>query len=286
MPTLLKKRITFFKQSIRILFLSILLSLATALPVLAEHQATAPTASLAIIIDDIGNHFELGKRAIDLPGQLTYAILPATPQGARLASYMSRVAPEKEIILHMPMEAQGGQRLGGLGLYDTLQQTEFSQRLNSALAEIPQATGVSNHMGSHLTRQQEKMEWLMAELQPRNLFFVDSKTTVTDAAASAATQYRVPYIARDVFLDHHRDGLSIQRNFEKAVKYAQEDGLAVLIGHPYRLTLRFLEQELPKLEARGVKLISISDALKETYKNQKVAMISGTQPQPASLSDI
>lgn len=231
-----------------------------------------PQASLAIIIDDIGNNFHLGKRAIELPGELTFAVLPDTPQGTRLANYAEQNAPEKEIILHMPMEAKSEQQLGQLGLYDSLKHTEFSHRLERALAEIPQARGVSNHMGSHLTRQHEKMKWLMAELQPRNLFFVDSRTTKTNAASQAAQQYQVPYIARDVFLDHNKDAAALKHYFEKAIRYAQQDGLAVLIGHPYRSTLSFLEQELPKLEARGIKLIKVSAALAQTPQNQQVAL--------------
>ena len=220
---------------------------------------------------------------------MTYAILPDTPQGARLANYVVEHAPEKEIILHMPMEAQGGQILGDLGLYDRLQQNEFTQRLQQALEEIPNVKGVSNHMGSHLTRQREKMDWLMAELQPRNLFFVDSKTTTTDAAASAAVRHQVPYISRDVFLDHHRNIDAVQYNFDKAIRYAKKDGLAVLIGHPYRMTLSFLEKELPKLQAKGIELISISSALNKSVENQQVALNTpvneGTPLSPFALAE-
>jgi len=253
-----------------ILLCWLLISLSPSKVVFGEEHL--PTASLAIIIDDIGNNFNLGKRAIELPGQLTYAVLPDTPQGTRLANYAAQNAPDKEIILHMPMEAKSEQRLGQLGLYDSLKHNEFSQRLKNALAEIPQARGVSNHMGSHLTGQHEKMQWLMAELQPRNLFFVDSKTTKTSATLKAARQYQVPYIARDVFLDHHRNADAIKHYFEKAIKHARQDGLAVLIGHPYRSTLSFLEEELPKLEARGITLIKVSTALGKTPQNQQVAI--------------
>lgn len=262
-------------QKLPLLTATNLLLLFTIASPVVEAQTSKP-ARLAIIIDDIGNHYELGKRAIDLPGEITYAILPDTPQGARLANYVAKHAPDKEIILHMPMEAQGGQILGNLGLYDRLQQNEFTQRLHQALDEIPNVIGVSNHMGSHLTRQREKMDWLMAELQPRNLFFVDSKTTTTDAAASAAIQHQVPYISRDVFLDHYRDLDAVKLNFDKAVRYAQKDGLAVLIGHPYRMTLSFLEKELPRLQARGVELIGISSALNKSQKNQQVALNTQT----------
>lgn len=262
------------KKAAAFAILSLLVSLFGA-PAFAEHLASGDankSPRLAIIIDDIGNHYELGKRAINLPGKITYAILPDTPQGSRLANYVSNHAKDKEVILHMPMEAKGGQVLGNLGLYDELQQAEFSERLRLALEEIPNVKGVSNHMGSHLTLQKEKMGWLMAELQPRSLFFVDSKTTKTSAAREAATEHHVPYISRDVFLDHHREIGAVQRSFEKAIQTAKRDGLAVLIGHPYRLTLGFLERELPKLKDAGVELVNISSVIQEPVLNQQLAV--------------
>jgi len=248
---------------------------ASATPVLAQLQIDHDNMPvLAVIIDDIGNNYELGKRAIELPGDITYAILPDTPQGKRLAKL---AAPNKEIILHMPMQAQGGQDLGSLGLTDELEKTEFSERLRSALSEFPNATGVSNHMGSHLTRKQEKMEWLMAELQPRNLFFVDSKTTTNTAAYHAARTYQVPYIARDVFLDHHPTPHMIEHYYKRAVQSAKRDGMAVLIGHPYHSSLSFLEKALPALRAQGVKLVSISTALQKAEQDRQLAMNARSQ---------
>ena len=36
---------------------------------------------VAIIIDDLGYELDAGRRAIALPGPLTYAVLPGTPRG-------------------------------------------------------------------------------------------------------------------------------------------------------------------------------------------------------------
>ena len=73
-----------------------------ALLLVAQSTATLPPR-VAIIIDDLGYEMGAGRRAIDLPGPLAYAILPATPRGAELA----RLAHErgKEVLLHLPLEA-------------------------------------------------------------------------------------------------------------------------------------------------------------------------------------
>ncbi|WP_042956149.1 divergent polysaccharide deacetylase family protein, partial [Pseudomonas syringae] len=36
---------------------------------------------------------------------------------------------------------------------------------------------INNHMGSRMTAEPVAMTWLMAELQRRHLFFVDSRTS-------------------------------------------------------------------------------------------------------------
>ena len=224
-----------------------------------------------IIIDDIGNHYELGQRAIELPGKLNYAVLPHTPQGPRLARYAAAKGANKEVLLHMPMEAMGEQILGPGGLYNKLDYDEFVGRLNRAIEEIPNVQGVSNHMGSYLTRQREKMDWLMAELNQRDLYFLDSRTVSGSSARSAARDYKVPYLARDFFLDHKRNAEAIASSFEQAVRSAKVNGVAVVIGHPYRSTLSFLEQALPGLEQRGISLLNVSEAIAE--QTQRLASL-------------
>ena len=233
------------------------LVLLTANPALAEDSSRA---RLVLIIDDIGNHFELGQRAIELPGKLNYAVLPHTPQATRLANYAAAKGPEKEVLLHMPMEAMGEQLLGPAGLYNRLDRPEFTARIDRALKEVPNAVGISNHMGSLLTQQRDKMNWLMAELERRNLYFIDSKTTGSSSAKYAAAEFKVPYLAREYFLDHKRNAEAMESIMKRAIANAKADGLSVVIGHPYRSTLSFLEQQLPSIKAQ-VELIKVSEAL-------------------------
>ena len=52
-----------------------LLALAAG-PYAATGSAVEPIASVAIIIDDVGNSLRYGRRAINLPGPVACAILP------------------------------------------------------------------------------------------------------------------------------------------------------------------------------------------------------------------
>lgn len=265
-------RITVLLQSAQSLLAPSLLALsfaATLCSTVYADAGQAPTndvsansnAKLVIIIDDIGNHLQLGKRAIELPGKLNYAVLPQTPQGPALAQYAAGKGKNKEVLLHMPMEAMGEQILGPSGLYNRLSREEFSARINHALDEIPNAVGLSNHMGSYLTQQREKMNWVMSELNQRNLYFLDSRTGSQSSAKQAAVQHNVPYLSRDFFLDHSRNAEAMQQIFTRAIANAKANGLAVIIGHPYRSTLSFLEEQLPLLDQQGISLMNVSEAL-------------------------
>jgi len=219
---------------------------------------------LVMIIDDLGNHFSQGVRAIQLPGDLTYGIMPHTPQAKRLARYAKKYSAlyhdKKEVIIHMPMESD--HRLTGGGLDSRQDRQIFSRTLREAMREIPDARGLNNHMGSKLTRMSEQMDWLMAELKASSLYFIDSKTTLGSAAAAAADKSAIPRLSRDIFLDHDPDPKAIDRAYKKALRLARQRGLAVVIAHPYPTTLRYLERQLPKLAHSPIALVSAGDAIR------------------------
>ena len=71
--------------------------------VLLLGRAQASEALVSIIIDDLGNNAAHGEQAIQLPGVLTYALLPNT----HFATVLAELAHEKvrEVILHLPMDS-------------------------------------------------------------------------------------------------------------------------------------------------------------------------------------
>lgn len=230
----------------------------------SNKTATNKSPMLVIVMDDLGNNLERGIRAVELPGALTYGILPHTPLAKKLAFYVSQFGNDKEVIIHMPMEASSHKHLLGPGALEmNHNQQLFVDTLQHALSAIPFAKGLSNHMGSRLTSLPDRMDWLMSELSKSDFYFLDSKTTGNSAAMSAAAKQSIPYLARDIFLDHDPDPLAIDLAFNKALTLAKHSGLAVIIAHPYPSTLDFLEVELPKLAQSGVSLVNASQAIKQ-----------------------
>ncbi|ALO45147.1 divergent polysaccharide deacetylase family protein [Pseudohongiella spirulinae] len=216
-------------------------------------------AMLVIIIDDIGNNLEAGMRTVQLPGEVTLAVLPFTPHGKRLAEAGHEAG--KEIMLHAPMSNLSGMDLGPDGLTLDLDQETLTSRLRKAIDDIPHVRGINNHTGSELTAASEPMQWVMSELKLQDLYFVDSMTTSASVAGKTAQENAIPNLRRHVFLDNVREPEAIDQAFQQAVSLAQRQGFAVAIGHPYAETLDYLEQALPGLQESGIRLVSVSRLL-------------------------
>ena len=241
------------------MFRALLIAAVAALLITDSAADTRP--KIAIIIDDLGYQLEAGRRAIDLPGPLAFAVLPGTPHGSRLA----RIAHGrgKEVLLHLPLEPVGheGPPEPGALLLDMSRQT-FEVTFAAAIASVPHAIGVSSHRGSLLTRHPGHMSWLMEAIRQRqDLFFIDSYTTHESIALDIAAEAGVTATRRNVFLDHDRSCEAVANEFERLKAEAREHGTAVAIGHPFPETLAVLERELPRLREQGFELVTISELL-------------------------
>ena len=227
--------------------------------VLAGVAQAAPTnkAYMSIIIDDLGQSSERDNRTLALPGPVTMAIMPDTPHATDFARQAHKAG--KTVILHMPMDPA----TGPYAWHPGLPLPELASRLDAALAKVPYAAGINNHMGSRMTAQRDPMTWLMGELQRRHLFFVDSRTSAATVAAAQAQAVGLAHVSRDVFLDDERTVEAIDRQLRQGVELARRQGTAVLIGHPYPQTLQVLERELPRLKAEGIVLIGLAQMIAE-----------------------
>jgi polysaccharide deacetylase 2 family uncharacterized protein YibQ len=78
-------------------------TLIVSLFLLLTSASLADSPRIAIIIDDLGYHLANGKRAIELPGTITYSFLPGSPRAQLLADRAH--AAGKEVLLHLPLQA-------------------------------------------------------------------------------------------------------------------------------------------------------------------------------------
>lgn len=220
------------------------------------HAAPAK-AYMSIIIDDLGQSSERDSRTLALPGPVTMAIMPDTPHATDFARQAHKAG--RTVILHMPMDPA----TGPYAWHPGLPIEELARRLDGALLKVPFAAGINNHMGSRMTAQRDAMAWLMGNLQGRELFFVDSRTSAATVAAAEAQAIGLAHVSRDVFLDDVRTTEAIAGQLRQGIELARKQGSAVLIGHPYPQTLEVLEREMPGLKRQGIELIELRQMIAE-----------------------
>ncbi len=245
----------------RITFLTFLLTISWGLNAFTEKVDSNPyqKPKIAIVIDDLGDNSIIARKIIALPAKLTLGILPKTPH----SNLIAKLAYEKghEIILHLPMEAYTRPDLLGPGaLYSNMDYSTFQKVLRDDISSIPYISGFNNHMGSLLTEDSEKMEWVMEEITNHSLYFLDSKTSEQSIAENIAIKKGIPSISRDVFLDHSTSTNDMMLQLKHLKFIAKRNGQAVLICHPYPETLIFLKNTLKTLSYE-YKLVTLSQLL-------------------------
>lgn len=229
----------------------------------AAKAAPSPGAALAaIVIDDLGNELGPAERIAGWKEPVAGAVLPGVAFSAAAARALARGG--KEVLLHLPMEPAGYPKVRpGPGVILRAQSDEEIVRiLDEDLATVPGAVGVNNHMGSVATADPRVMRIVARELAARGLFFVDSRTTLATVAERTAEEASVPAVSRRVFLDDVETAPAIRRQLSELVRRAREEGSAVAIGHPYPVTLTVLEEEMPGLAAKGVRLVRVGELVK------------------------
>jgi len=237
---------------------------------LSERELLAkPKYYISLIIDDMGYRFQSGKRAIALAENITYSFLPYAPHARELANIAHK--QQKEIMLHIPMEAINGKRLGPGGLTTKMPKPVFNLELEHNLSAIPYIKGVNNHMGSLLTQQFEPMAWLMERLAKDKMYFVDSRTSGKSQALKAARQYGLPSETRDIFVDHDLSDKAMRQQLALAVTVAKRRGSVVVIAHPFPETIRVLKAWLPEAKMQGLEFVYMSQLLKirKKYRAQR-----------------
>lgn len=231
----------------------------------------AKASQIAIVIDDIG-YRQTDTAVLELPGNITYSVLPHTPLGKILA--LQAREQNKEVILHIPMEADNGKELGPGALTSDMSEQGIRASLEKSFAEIPFAVGINNHMGSRLTKLYHPMAWTMRYLKENNYLFLDSLTTKKSKAERVARHFGVPSLHRHVFLDNKLQHEYISRQFDQLMYIAKRYQSAVAIAHPHPQTIVSLKKLIPMLKENGIDLVPLSQLLPQTKNNEPLTLVT------------
>jgi polysaccharide deacetylase 2 family uncharacterized protein YibQ len=214
------------------------------------------------VIDDAGNNLRELEPFLRFPGPLTIAVLPGLPNSAEAARRIR--AAGKEVFLHQPMEALGGQNPGPGAIFTGMGKEEIRAVVKRNLEELGPVAGMNNHQGSKITMDTELMETILALCREQGIYFLDSRTTADTVVPLVARRMGIMIGERDVFLDNIQERASMIRYVEDGLRRADQRGAAVMIGHTWSSELAAtLESLYPGLIAQGYSLSTISRLLKE-----------------------
>jgi uncharacterized protein len=223
----------------------------------ATHAQKPRSRKLIFVIDDAGYSLKQLKAFLNLPFPISIAVLPGLPNSVKTAQAVR--AAGKELLLHQPMQAVGGQNPGPGALTLGMSEEEIEATVEANLKSVPGAVGINNHMGSAASADLGLMETVAAVAKRHGIYYLDSRTTPETAIPIAAIREGIRYWERDVFLDNTPDRASITRAVEDGKKRSDKDRPAIMIGHVWSSELaQTLTDLYPHLIAEGFSLSTIS----------------------------
>jgi polysaccharide deacetylase 2 family uncharacterized protein YibQ len=131
-------------------------------------------------------------------------------------------------------------------------------QLSKDLEAVPYVKGVSNHMGSRLMEDPERMKILFSELKRRGLFFLDSRTTPQTVGLQVAQSVGLKAMERTLFIDHSSNEEDIKQKIKRLIQLSLSNGKAIGIGHPHPATIRSLKEMIPKMKEKGIEVVPLS----------------------------
>jgi polysaccharide deacetylase 2 family uncharacterized protein YibQ len=236
-------------------------------PPSAEPSPTSARARVAIVIDDLGRDVAALERlfaALAPAGnvQLSWAVLPYESRTAEVVELLRRHGAE--LLLHLPMDPEGTADPGPGALTTGMSKRELAAATAAALAAVPGAAGVNNHMGSRLSGERAAMAAILGEVRREGRYFLDSRTSAGSVGFEVARELGIPAANRDLFLDDATERSAVAAQFAKLLALARERGAAIAIGHPHPATLSVLAEEIPRAAAAGIEFVPVSYLLERS----------------------
>jgi len=222
-------------------------------------SGTVAGVRIALVVDDLGRSVEDVSTLARLGVPITYAVLPFESETPEVVAALHRYGAE--LLCHLPMQPKNGENPGPGALLYGMDKEALQKATANALAAVPGAVGVNNHMGSRLSADERSMRAVLGVLAQRGLYFLDSRTSPESVGYRVASQLGVPAAERQVFLDSDMRPEMVREQFLRTLEVAKKRGSAIAIGHPHPATLAVLAAEVPLARALGYEFVTVSRLL-------------------------
>lgn len=218
----------------------------------------ASEPSLALVIDDWGYSWEAAEAFLQIPAPLTVAILPHLRGSVEYARRASEAG--FDVLVHLPLEPTGSYLIDEAGMITTtMSNDQIRSEVEAAIAAVPGAVGVNNHMGSKATADPRVMQSVLGAVWDAGLIFLDSRTTPDTRGYEIARDMGLAALENGIFIDDVDDVTIVKERLLSAARTAHKEGLAVAIGHVRPATAEAITEVLAAIEDMGVRLVRVSE---------------------------
>ena len=219
---------------------------------------------IAIVIDDFGYQDQnLILSFCELPQPITFSVFP----DEKHTVWTAQQAVEKNhgVMVHLPMEPidYPTRDPGANAIFTDYTPEKIAELTQNALASVPYAKGMNNHMGSRVTQNFEAMKAVLKVVGQWGFFFVDSVTSPQSVAYAIARDMGIPCGRNAMFLDIVEDENAVVNRLYRLAAIARHEGTAIGIGHAKLNTLHALQRMLPELTEQGFVFVLAEEAVKE-----------------------
>ncbi|EXX84887.1 divergent polysaccharide deacetylase family protein, partial [Paenibacillus darwinianus] len=162
--------------------------------------------------------------------------------------------------------------LGPGAITTDLSDGEIRKRVEAAIADVPYAVGMNNHMGSKATADERVMRIVLGVCREHGLFFLDSRTAWKSVIPRIGEELGVPVIRNSVFLDDVYTTSHIAKQLSVFDKRLNEQGTCIAIGHvgpQGKKTAAALSAAIPGLK-RSTTFVRASDVVRRLLRDQLI----------------
>lgn len=232
-----------------------------------EEPGTGPRIAILVTGLGIGQSATAAATA-RLPQAVSLAFAPYSAEVERAAA-RARDAGH-EVLLQLPMEPfdYPDSDPGPQALLTALKGPENADRLAWVLSRFPGYVGLVNFMGGKMMAD-PAFEPVLREIGARGLGFVDDGTV--PKGAGLANKSHTPYARAEIVLDAVPRAEAIDAELARAEAQARSNGFVLVSAGGSLMSVDRIARWARDLDARGIRLVPASVALRGTLKRMSKA---------------
>ncbi|MBV8651669.1 MAG: divergent polysaccharide deacetylase family protein [Alphaproteobacteria bacterium] len=192
---------------------------------------------IAIVISGLGQSAAETDAAIKLPGQVTLAFSPYSPD---LPAWIEKArAGQHELLLTVPMEPADfpQEDPGPYTLLTSLTPKQNLDRLEWVLGRASGYVGLTNYMGSRFTTAPDSLRPIIEVLKGRGLLLLETRASSQSILAPLADEFSLPHAVNDRDFDSDLSRAGIDKALSELEQVARQKGSAIGTGSAYPVTL-------------------------------------------------